>query len=117
MTELIPLKEQDYSFLSKGSQLKGEIRLKGISRLACSLEGELFMDDQKTLTIESSGVVKGSLHCHDLEVHGQVEGEINSSGKVTLFPSARVKLHVKAKNLIIYPGAVVNMTAQTTELS
>ncbi len=113
MAELINIQEQEYCFLGEGSKLKGEIYLKGTSHLACQLEGDVFMDSEQTLTIEHTGSIKGNLECHNLEIFGSIEGKINSSGKITIYPSGKVNVDLKSKSLVIHPGAIVNITGQT----
>ena len=113
MAELIDIREQEYCFLGKGSRFKGEIHLQGSTHLACQLEGNVFMDGDKTLTIDQTGYVEGNLKCHDVEIFGKVKGKINSSGKVTVFPSGEVEVELHSQGLVVHSGAVVNINGQT----
>ncbi len=112
MGELIDIREQEYCFLGKGSRFKGEICLQGSTHLACHLEGNVVMDGEKTLTIDQTGSVEGNLECHDLEIFGRVKGKINSSGKVTIFPSGEVEIELHSQDLVVHPGAVANISGQ-----
>lgn len=116
-TESRPLtiNEQNFSFFGKGSKLNGTFHLKGQTFIACSIEGNLFIDDDSDLTIELSGSIKGNLHVHDLKVFGHIEGIIRSSGKVILFPGSSVEGEVTAENLVIRPGATANFKAHTLQ--
>jgi cytoskeletal protein CcmA (bactofilin family) len=115
LTESRPLtiNQQNFSFFGKGSKLNGTFHLKGQTFIACSIEGNLFLDDDSDLTIELSGSVKGNLDVHNLKVYGHIDGIIRSSGKVILYPGSSVEGEVTAENLVIQPGATANFKAHT----
>ena len=59
--------------------------------------------------------VKGEVHAHDLEVHGQLDGTVHCTGTLSLRPGCQFKGVLRAGKLVIYPGAVVDMDAETAE--
>ena len=71
------------------------------------------MENNADLIIEKNGAVTGEVACNNIEIYGNFEGMIKASGKVTLYPSAKVKGRVEATELRIYPGAVLNIDGHT----
>lgn len=117
MIDYSTVKQSPFSFLSPGSKIIGKIQLKGPSRVNAFIEGELVGIDPVTLVLELEGKVKGKIVAHELEVYGTIEGEVHASGKVTLFPTARVQGKIEAGSLIIHAGAEVEILGHTQELS
>lgn len=58
--------------------------------------------------VEIKGIVKFQ---HDLIVDGKIEGEIQSSGNLTVGENARIKAEIKTGTVIIYGKVHGNMTA------
>ena len=81
----------------------------GPARVACKVEGSIFIDTEDTLTIERSASVTGDINCHNLEIFGHVEGNVNATGKVVIYPSGQVNIALKSKSLVVHPGACVNL--------
>lgn len=115
MSEYIQLRQQDFSFLGKSSKIKGELYLSGTTHLASSIEGEIRMQEKSELTLEHESKVKGDIHCHNLEVYGEVQGNIYSTGLVTFHPTSRFSGKLSAQKLVIKPGADLNMDGHTVE--
>ncbi len=113
MADYIDLKEQDFSFFGRGSRLNGRFHLSGSTHVSSLIEGEIIMENNADLIIEKNGAVTGEVTCNNIEIYGNFEGMIKASGKVTLYPSAKVKGRVEATELRIYPGAVLNIDGHT----
>ena len=113
MADYIDLKEQDFSFFGRGSRLNGLFHLSGSTHVSSLIEGEIIMENNADLIIEKNGAVTGEVTCNNIEIYGNFEGMIKASGKVTLYPSAKVKGRVEATELRIYPGAVLNIDGHT----
>jgi cytoskeletal protein CcmA (bactofilin family) len=113
MADYINLQEQDFSFFGKGSRLKGNFSLSGSTHISSFIEGEIIMENEADLLIEKNGTIKGKVHCHNIEIYGSYEGIVKATGKVTLFPSAHVQGRVEAKELRIFPGAILNIDGHT----
>jgi cytoskeletal protein CcmA (bactofilin family) len=110
------IKDQDfrefhYNILGKSSSLTGDLVLSGDSIITSHIVGSVEVKDDGKLTLERGSFVKGSIKAIDLEVFGTVEGEIICSGLVAIRSSAVVTGSIKSGRLVIYPGAVVEMTA------
>lgn len=115
MSDYIQLRQQNFSFLGKDCKLNGIFHFKGTTRLASQLEGELLMEGRSTLTIEREGKFTGLIDCFDLEVFGDVQGEIRAKGLVTLYSSSTFEGKIMAQGLKVLPGAQINMNGHTVE--
>lgn len=115
MIEFSELQNQQFSILGAECKLIGEFQLTGIVKLAAHMEGQLTMGPQGQLTIEREGRFQGQIHCQDIEVFGEFEGNLYSTGRVILQSSARVQGRIETQNLIIYPGAKVNIDGHTLQ--
>ena len=113
--DIIHLKDQNFSYLGKGSKVKGEFYLRGVTHILSHLEGDIVMEDQSDVSIEHEGAVKGSIKCNNLEIYGKFEGDLNSVGKVVIYPTASVSGKVQAKSLTVHPGASLNIQGHTNE--
>jgi cytoskeletal protein CcmA (bactofilin family) len=113
MNTELQLIDQDFSFLGKGTKVKGEFHLSGITHIACQLEGKLFMEKEMDLYIERDGLVKGNIEGHNIEIHGRFEGNILSTGKISIFPPAQISGKINAKHLMVFPGAVLDIEYHT----
>ena len=113
MSDIINIQDQEFSFFGEGSQIKGDFFLKGTTHLASRIEGSVEMDRETNLIIEPEGSLKGTVKCFDLELYGAFNGEIEAKGTVTIYPSAKFDGKIITKNLVVFPGATVNMTGQT----
>ncbi len=58
--------------------------------------------------MEIKGTVKFN---HDLIVDGKIEGDIQSSGNLTIGENARIKAEIKTGTIVIYGKVHGNMTA------
>ena len=115
MSGYIDLKEQNFCFLGKDSQIEGTFRLKGHAYISSHIEGKLLMEKDTNLVIETGGYFKGDINCTHIEVAGEIEGDIQSAGKAIFHSSASFKGNIQAKTLVIHPGAKINMQADTQD--
>ena len=115
MNTSLQLQEQSLSLLGKNSQFEGVFRFNGPARLSGRLNGELMMEGEHGLVIETGGFFEGNIHCHEVEIHGRFKGTLESHQKVVIFPLANVSGQIRTKNLIIHPGAQVNIDGKTLQ--
>ncbi|MCK5074162.1 MAG: polymer-forming cytoskeletal protein [Bacteriovoracaceae bacterium] len=115
MTDYINIKEQDFSFWGQGSKIKGEFHLKGPTLLGSIVEGELVMTDNAPLCVEREGSFKGTVKCHDIEIYGSFEGILQATGRATIYPSATLLGTIRAHDLIVHPGATLNIEGHTSD--
>lgn len=104
----IDLSELTFTHIGEGTNLNGVFNFNGPTIVSGQIEGTVEMGNCPVFVIEKTGLIKGKLKCHHIEIRGEFEGEIFSAGKVIVHPSGIVKGQVYAKDLIIRPGAVVD---------
>lgn len=102
-----------YTTIGKSSHLKGTFEFIGPTYLLGKIEGDIHLLEKSKLTIEIGAEINGKVEGHDIEIYGQCVGEIKSTGKVILYPTAIVQGTIIAANLEILPGAVVNINGHT----
>lgn len=106
----------NYNILGVKSRIHGDLILSGDAIITSSIEGSIEVIDTGKLILERGSFVKGKITALDLEIFGQVEGDIVCSGLVSIRSSAHVTGTIKSGRLVIYPGAVVEMTAHSQEI-
>ena len=112
MSNLIETPNQDFTFLGQQTHVQGNFIFRGTTRVAGSLKGEIRCESAP-LSIEPTGLFEGTLFCHDLEIYGDVKGDIRSTGKVIIYPSASFNGQIQSSKIEIHPGSTVNMEAKT----
>lgn len=113
MTQLIEIEKQNFSFLSMGSKVTGSFELKGPTHLAGHIEGDIVVTDDYNFVIEANGSLVGTINCYHIEIYGYFKGTLKSSGTAVFYPSANVTGDITADNIVIHPGAVINMDVST----
>ena len=108
-------KQFHYNVLGVKSKVIGNLALSGDAIITSYVEGSIEVIDSGKLVLERGSFVKGKIKAIDLEIFGQVEGEIECSGVVSIRSSAQVTGSIKSARLVIYPGAIVEMTANSQE--
>jgi cytoskeletal protein CcmA (bactofilin family) len=104
-----------YNILGVKSQVIGNLILSGDAIITSSIEGSVEVIDTGKLVLERGSFVKGKIKAINLEIFGRVEGEIECSGLVSIRSGAQVIGTIKSARLVIYPGAIVEMTADSQE--
>lgn len=113
MRNYINIENQDFSFFGKDSRLSGVFHLTGVTHISSHMDGELFIEDRSKLVLERDAFFQGTLVGHDIDIHGQFEGKIESTGKITVYPTATLTGMVNSIDLHIYPGSIVNIDGHT----
>ena len=107
------IQNQTFTTIGKATVLKGNFNFVGTTHLLGNLSGEVTVEGRSKLVLEIGSMTDALLNCYDLEIYGEVTGEIKASGNVTLYPTAIVNGKIIAKSLEILPGAVVNISGHT----
>jgi cytoskeletal protein CcmA (bactofilin family) len=102
-----------YNVIGGKSSITGDLTLSGDSIINSQIHGNIQILDKGKLILERGSFVKGKISAIDLEIFGTVEGEIECSGLVSIRSSAQVQGQIKSGRLVIYPGAIVEMQAQS----
>ncbi len=113
MSELFKLESQTHTFIGADTAISGEFHFHGHTLIAGQMDGEVHIHNESPLVIESTGKMKGTIHCHNLKVYGVVEGQIKAKGKITFYPSSTFTGQIEAGDLNILPGSKINMEART----
>lgn len=106
-------KDFNYNVLGAKSKIVGDLVLVGDTIINSHVEGSIQVTGQGKLILERGSMVQGKINAIDLEIFGTVDGNIECSGLVSIRSSAVVTGEIKSGKLVIYPGAVVEMTASS----
>lgn len=105
----------NYNILGVKSKIHGDLNLFGDAIITAEIEGSLVVHGEGKLVLERGSFVKGKIKAIDLEIFGRVEGDIECTGLVSIRSSAHVQGSIKSARLVIYPGAIVEMSANSEE--
>lgn len=108
-------KQFRYNVLGEKSRVKGDMILSGDAIITAFIEGSIEVKEEGKLVLERGSFVKGKIKAIDLEIFGSVEGEIECSGLVSIRSSAHVTGSIKSGRLVIYPGAMVEIQANSQD--
>src|SRR6476620_8808104 len=100
------IKDQDfrefhYNMLGSRSKIVGDLVLFGDTIITSQVEGSIEVQDDGKLILERGSQIKGKVKAIDLEIFGEVIGEIECSGLVSIRSSAEVTGTIKAGRLVI----------------
>lgn len=109
------IKNQEFTYIGKKNVLKGEFEFSDQTHIAGTIDGLISMKNNHKIILEISSHVNTVIHCYDLDIYGTCTGEIHAQGLVTFYPSANFEGKIYAKNIEIFPGAVINMQGQTSK--
>ena len=99
MAKLINIKEQNFSILGQGSQLKGTFKLDGNTLIKSSIEGDIIMNDNTTLTIGPSAKFSGNIQSSSILIQGQFDGVLTATSKIIIFPTAILKGEINGRGI------------------
>jgi cytoskeletal protein CcmA (bactofilin family) len=104
-------KASRFNIIGKKTKLKGEIELDGKTSISGEIVGNIFASEGSDIVIEKSGRIHGNIQAFNVEIKGQVEGEIHARGTLSIKAGSQVSGIIQAERLVIYPGAQVNSKA------
>lgn len=90
------------TLIGQDSLIRGELISKGVIRVDGVIEGNVQAD---SLMISKTGGVKGDIFVREVEIEGNVEGNINSQELIEIRPEGAVEGDVRTVKLIISEGA------------
>ena len=105
----------NYNVLGSRSKLIGDLIFSGDTIITSFIEGSIEVIDEGKLILERGSLVRGKIKATNLEVFGEVEGDIDCSGLVSIRSSAHITGTIKSQRLVIYPGAVVETQTNSEE--
>jgi len=92
------------TIIGRDAQLKGTVVSSGIIRVDGKIDGEIV--HKGDVAIGESGEITASIKAHNVTVAGIVNGNIESTGKLELLPTARVSGDLNVATLVIGEGAI-----------
>jgi cytoskeletal protein CcmA (bactofilin family) len=109
------IQNQEFTYVGNSTEINGHLIFHGTTHVKGRLLGTISVLNSANLILEIGSFTSGILTCFDLDLYGEFIGDINSSGKVTIYPTAYFEGKIIAKKIEILPGAIVNMTAHAEE--
>jgi cytoskeletal protein CcmA (bactofilin family) len=103
----------EFTYIGKNNSLKGEFLFKNETKIAGKIEGIIKVENESKITLEIGSFVLGTIEAHHIDIYGDFEGELTSSGLVSIFPTANVYGKIKAHAIEVLPGANLNMIGHT----
>src|SRR5688572_22238232 len=98
--------EQICGFLDRGTNVTGELEYSGTLRIDGNFHGSISTGD--ILIVGEHAVVHADIKVGEIEIHGKVFGNIESTRKVELSPTGRVRGDIETPVLIINPGGMLD---------
>lgn len=92
------------NLISAGTSVNGDIDSNSGFRIDGQLKGK--MNIKGKVVIGASGMITGDIFCQNLEVSGEVSGNIQAGELVSLKATAKVNGEIITSKLAIEPGAV-----------
>jgi cytoskeletal protein CcmA (bactofilin family) len=92
------------SVLGKTMTFEGEVRGDSSVRIHGRVQGRV--DISGLLRVEAGGTAEADLNARDVEVVGEVVGNIRAQDRVEVFAQGRVTGDIKAPRVLIANGAV-----------
>lgn len=91
------------TYITESTKVTADIICKDDIRIAGTIDGNV--KSSKKIILSKEGKIKGTLTSPMADIAGNVTGDITTSGKLTLRPTAVVNGKIKAEKLSIEDGA------------
>lgn len=98
--------DQVTGFLDKGTSVTGELEFAGRLRIDGNFHGSISTGD--ILMIGEHALVHADIKAGEVEIHGQVFGNIEVKRRVEISPTGRVRGDIQAPVLVMSPGAMLD---------
>ena len=92
MSEIIHLKDQDYSFFGRSTKLKGEFNLQGVTHIAGQIEGDITMNGKEKvikIDIVNWENVKEKVEAAETRIRKRLSNYKSSCGSATPHPELK----------------------------
>lgn len=87
------------SVIGKGTEFTGTIRAKETVRIDGYVNGEIFSEG--TLIVGNGGKVDGRIEAVNIQIGGEVHGELVASGKIEANDTGRIYADIRTRSLIV----------------
>lgn len=95
--------EEISGFLDQGTALTGELQFSGTLRVDGNFHGSVTTSD--ILVIGEHAVVHADIKAGEIEIHGQVFGNLEGKRRIEIYPTGRVRGDMQTPLLVVNPGA------------
>ena len=97
------------SLIGQGTEIKGDVKFTGVLHVDGTVEGALVATgSEDVVTISENGHIIGRVQVPNVVINGQVEGDIEASGKIEVASRARINGNIYYKNIEMEAGAQIN---------
>ena len=93
-------------FLDQGINLSGELHFSGMLRIDGNFTGSIASSDR--LVIGAHAVVRADITIGEIEIAGQVVGNIEAKQRAEILASGRVDGEIHTPILVVNPGSLMN---------
>lgn len=92
-------------FLDHGTEVTGELQFSNTLRIDGNFHGSIVGEDR--LIVGEQAVVHADIRVGDIEIMGQVFGNVQVKGQAEIFSTGRLRGDLRASVLIIQAGAIL----------
>lgn len=111
--EVTGFKAHHFTIIGQNTVIDGNLNLQDESQIWGQVTGNIVTLEK--VFIERTAMVKGNLKCRDVVISGELHGDIEASGIVTLRSSAKYYGKIQAEDIIIHPGAFLEADLNTID--
>jgi len=108
VTTLTPGPGKSETILGRDVHIRGNLTSSGVLRIEGKVEGEIV--NEGDVIVGETGVVTAKIKATRLMLGGTLNGNVEVDGRVELTPTARLRGDIKAAELIVAEGALLNGT-------
>lgn len=105
-----PAPNSERSVIGSGLQIRGPVSGMGELEIRGRVEGGIVHTGR--LTVAAGAVCVGPVQTDDLDLAGEVRGDVHARGKLELMPGGRLYGDVVCGTLQIHPGAIFQGTTR-----
>jgi cytoskeletal protein CcmA (bactofilin family) len=96
--------QQIAAFFDQETSLTGELQFSGVVRIDGSFHGSI--NGGETLIVGSNAVIHADIRVREIEIHGQVFGNIEATGRAEIHSSGSFRGDIHTGLLVIHSGGV-----------
>src|SRR5687768_13190202 len=105
--------EEITGFLDQGTAVTGELQFSGTLRIDGNFPGSITTNDN--LIVGEHAVIHADIQAGELEIHGQVFGNIQGARRVEIYPTGRVRGDIHTPALVINAGGSFDGRSQMAQ--
>lgn len=98
--------QQIAAFFDQGTNLTGELQFSGVVRIDGNFHGSI--NGGETLIVGSNAVIHADIRVREIEIHGQVFGNISAEGRAEIYSSGSFRGDIHTSLLVIQPGGILD---------